>query len=248
MHDHPARYHALFGPDAPVTQAEREFLEYWTTEQHRALDYGAGLCGPARVLSQLGLDVFAYEPSPIIAAVALDRLNRKTVLGKGVTLLEGSPETLSETVAADFILIRGVFMLLNDEERRMALDAVSRHSVHGARLILDVRTAALPWAEQGGLIDEKRVGHATYTRHISYIRDSDQSTRVTCKVTSTKFGKTTLVAQEEFRVRADSPDHLRDCLAQNGFHIDRMYGAYDLAEPYTEGAHMIVCVAHRAIA
>jgi hypothetical protein len=63
MYEQTGRFYAFFGPHAVVTDEEKRFFAHWSTGCRRALDLGAGLCGPASTLAQLGLEVLAFEPS-----------------------------------------------------------------------------------------------------------------------------------------------------------------------------------------
>ncbi|MDB6157756.1 MAG: hypothetical protein JWO04_1462 [Gammaproteobacteria bacterium] len=127
MYEQTGRYYAFFGPHATITPVEEKFLAHWSNGKHHALDFGAGLCGSALLLARFGMEVFAFEPSPLIAALAMDRLNREGDLARSITLLEGPTEALGESFEADFILMRSVFMLLNSDQREAALEAVFRH-------------------------------------------------------------------------------------------------------------------------
>jgi hypothetical protein len=175
MYEQVGRYYALFGPTATTTAAEERFLRHWTQTRTRALDFGAGLCGPALVLRQLGLEVLAFEPSPVIAILALDRLSRNHRPEDSITLAEGPTSAFDEPYRADFIIMRSVLMLLNDSNRAAALDAVVRHALAGARLVVDVRTAHLPWADRAPLEDERRLGHTVYRRTVTYSRTTGSS-------------------------------------------------------------------------
>jgi hypothetical protein len=137
MYEQTGRYYAFFGPHAAVTGEEKRFLDHCSAGCRRAVDFGAGLCGPASALAHLGLEVLAFEPSPILASLAMDRLNRGDEIERSITLIEGTPANFTEPFAADLILMRSVLMLLNDTERATALDAVARHGAAGARLIVD---------------------------------------------------------------------------------------------------------------
>src|SRR5580704_13308467 len=131
MYEQTGRYYAFFGPHATITPDEEKFLAYWSNGKHRVLDFGAGLCASALLLARFGLEVVAFEPSPLLAALAMDRLNRDSDLARSITLLEGRTDLLQESFEADFVLMRSVFMLLNSDERGEALEAVWRHSAPG---------------------------------------------------------------------------------------------------------------------
>lgn len=104
MYEQTGRYYAFFGTAAKIPPEEIRFFEHWTAGRRRAMDLGAGLCGPATMLARLGLDVLAVETSPELAALAVDRLNRGDDTERSVTLVEGPVETLSDAFAADVIL------------------------------------------------------------------------------------------------------------------------------------------------
>jgi len=245
MYEQTGRYYAFFGPHATITQEEEKFLAHWSNGKHRALDFGAGLCGSALLLARLGLEVFAFEPSPVVAAIAMDRLNRENDLARSITLLEGPPQTLAESFEADFILIRSVFMLLNSSERRAALEAVCRHSAPGARMVIDARTSTLPWAEQGGLREERHLGRTLYRRHTKYTRQADGSTRVHWVVEGERFGRKFQIGEEDFTVQADTASGLKKQLCDNGFEVEQIFGAYDINRRHAEGDPMLVAVAQR---
>lgn len=243
MYEQTGRYYAFFGPHAAVTAAEQQFFAHWSAGCRRALDLGAGLCGPASTLAQLGLEVLAFEPSPILAALAMDRLNRGGEIERSITLVEGTAANFTEPFAADLVLMRSVLMLLNDADREVALGAAARHRAAGARLIVDVRTAALPWSDQGHLEEERRLGSTTYRRRTRYTREENAATRVHWTVEAERFGRGETVAEEEFLVRADTADGLRRLLAVHGFEVEQLYGSYDVNQAYSEGDAMIVAVA-----
>jgi hypothetical protein len=243
MYERTGRFYAFFGPHAVVTDEEKRFFAHWGAGCRRALDLGAGLCGPAVTLAQLGLEVLAFEPSPILAALAMDRLNRGGEVERSITLVEGTPANFGEPFSADLILMRSVLMLLNDAERVTALGAAKRHCAAGARLIVDARTVALPWSEQGHLEEERRLGSTTYRRRTRYTRAEDGSTSVHWAVESERFERTEVIADEQFLVRADTPDGIRRLLAAHGFEVEQLYGGYDTDRPYSEGDAMIVAVA-----
>src|SRR5262245_26112725 len=134
MYERTGRYYALFGPSAIVTPAEEAFFRHFSATGSRALDLGAGLCGPATVLAHLGLEVLAVEPSAVLAALALDRLGRGDEDAQRVTLVEGEVADLHEDFRADLILLRSVWMLIDDRARAVALEAVRRHAAPGAVL------------------------------------------------------------------------------------------------------------------
>jgi len=245
MYEQTGRYYAFFGPHATITPDEERFLAYWSNGKRCALDFGAGLCGSALLLARLGLDVFAFEPSPLLAALAMDRLNRDNDLARSITLLEGPTELLHESFEADFILMRSVFMLLSSDQRGAALDAVCRHSAPGARMVIDVRTSTLPWAEQGGVHEERNLGRTLYRRHTRYARQVDGSTRVHWEVKGERPGRTFNIAEEDFTVQADTVNGLKNLLSTKGFEVEQVYGAYDIDRPHVEGDAMLVAVAQR---
>jgi SAM-dependent methyltransferase len=247
MYEQTGRYYAFFGPHATITPEEEKFLAYWSNGKRRALDFGAGLCASALVLARLGLEVFAFEPSPLLAALAMDRLNRENDLARSITLLEGRTEELAESLEADFILMRSVFMLLNSDERDAALEAVGRHSAPGARMVIDVRTSALPWAEQGTLHEERHLGRTLYRRRTRYTRQVDGSTRVHWEVEGERPGRTFHIAEEDFTVQADTVNGLKDLLSIKGFEVEQIYGAYDIDRPRAEGDAVLVAVAQRKL-
>ena len=245
MYEQTGRYYAFFGPHATITPEEERFLAHWSNGKHRALDFGAGLCGSAMLLARLGLEVCAFEPSPLLATLAMDRLNRESDVARSITLLEGRAEALEGFSEADFVLMRSVFMLLKGEEREAALEAVYGHSVPGARMVIDVRTSALPWAEQGTLHEERHLGRTLYRRNTRYTRQVDGSTRVHWEVEGERSGRTFQIAQEDFTVQADTVNGLKDLLSAKGFEIEHTFGAYDIDRPYAQGDAMIVAVAQR---
>jgi len=247
MYEQTGRYYALFGPHATITPEEERFLAYWSNGRRCALDFGAGLCVSAMLLARLGLDVFAFEASPLLATLAMDRLNREGDLARSITLLEGRTEALSESFQADFILMRSVYMLLNDGERKAALDAVSRHSAPGARLVIDVRTSALPWAEQKSLYEERHLGRTLYRRNTRYTRQADGATRVHWEVEGERLERRFPIAEEDFTVRADTVSGLQNSLTANGFEIEQIFGAYDIDRPHTKADAMLVAVAQRKL-
>jgi SAM-dependent methyltransferase len=245
MYEQTGRYYAFFGPHATITPEEEKFLAYWSSGKHRVLDFGAGLCASALLLARFGLEVVAFEPSPLLAALAMDRLNRDSDLARSITLLEGRTDLLQESFEADFVLMRSVFMLLNSDERGEALEAVWRHSAPGARIVIDVRTLTLPWAEKGALHDERHLGRTLYRRHTRYTRQLDGSTRVHWEVEGERWGRTFHVAEEDFMVQADTVDGLKNLLSTKGFEVEQVYGAYDIDRPHVEGDAMLVAVAQR---
>jgi SAM-dependent methyltransferase len=247
MYEQTGRYYAFFGPHATITAEEEKFLAYWSNGKRRALDFGAGLGASALLLARFGLEVFAFEPSPLLAALAMDRLNRESDLARSITLLEGTTQALAESFEADFILMRSVFMLLSSDEREAALEAVRRHSAPGARMVIDVRTPALPWAEQGTLGEERRLGQTLYRRHTNYTRQEDGSTRVHWEVEGTRLGREFHIAKEDFTVQADTASGLKNLLSDKGFEVEHVFGAYDLDRPLAEGDAMLVAVAHRKL-
>lgn len=246
MYERTGRYYAFFGPAAQVSPEEHRFFEHWTAGRRRAMDLGAGLCGPATLLARLGLKVLAVEPSPELAALAMDRLNRGDETERSITLVEGPVESLSEPFRADVILLRSVLMLLNDEERHAALDAARRHAAPGARLICDVRTATLPWADEPSKVEERNLGNTCYRRSTRYSRDESGSTRVEWLVETQRAGCTREVARESFHVRADTEPGLRRLLQNCGFEWRQSYGAYDLDRPCDASSPMIVAIAESA--
>jgi len=243
MYEQTGRYYAFFGPHAVVTSEEEQFFAHWAAGCRRALDFGAGLCGPALSLAQLGLEVLAFEPSPILAALAMDRLNRSDDVARSITLVEGAVDAFTEEFSADLILMRSVLMLLNDAERATALNAVLRHAAPGARLIVDARTAALSWSERGSLDEERRLGSTTYRRRTQYSRDKSGGTNVHWTVEAERFGCAKTVASEHFAVRADTAEGLREMLAARGFEVEKFFGAYDINQPYTGVEETIIAVA-----
>ncbi|MGH8286731.1 MAG: class I SAM-dependent methyltransferase [Steroidobacteraceae bacterium] len=243
MYERTGRYYALFGPKAVTTDAEERFLRHWARGRERALDLGAGLCGPATMLARLGLDVLAFEPSPILGALALDRLGRVSDEGGNVTLVEGDTATFAEPFTADLLLMRSVWMLLDDAQRKLAIEALKRHCAPGARLIVDARTAALFWADKGGSDEERRIGHTLFRRSNRYARLADGSTQVHWIVEVERFCRRVDRVEESFTVRADSADDLSRDLSAEGFAIEQLYAAYDLDAPYAAGSEMIFAVA-----
>jgi hypothetical protein len=113
--------------------------------------------------------VLAFEPSPILAALAMDRLNRGSDSERSITLVEGTLVNFTEPFAADFILMRSVLMLLDDADRATALNAAARHSAAGARLIVDAAQWRCPgpnrviWKKKDGS-DRRRTVDAPGTR------------------------------------------------------------------------------------
>lgn len=243
MYEQSGRYYAFFGPSATVTPEETRFIAHWAKGCRRALDFGAGLCGPATTLALLGLEVLAFEPSPMLAALAMDRLNRGDDSERAITLVEGAPEKFAEPFAADLILMRSVLMLLDDRQRSIALDAVARHAAPGARLIVDARTSALPWSRQQPLVEERRLGLTTYRRQTDYSRLDDGATGVHWTIEAERFGCSHVVAEERFTVRADDVDGLRRLLSAHGFAVEQVHGGYDLDRPHGNDDEMIVAVA-----
>jgi hypothetical protein len=110
-------------------------------------------------------------------------------------------------------------------------------------LIVDARTAALPWSEQGKLEEERRLGSTTYRRRTLYTREENAATRVHWAVEAERFGRKETIAEERFLVRADTADGLRQLLAAHGFEVEQLYGSYDLDRAYSDGDAMIVAVA-----
>lgn len=246
MYEQTGRYYAFFGPHAGVAPEEERFLAHWTAGRRRALDLGAGLCGPALAMAGLGLEVLAFEPSPVLAAIVMDRLNGGDEAARSVTLVEGNVETFAEPYAADVILMRSVLMLLDDQARDAALAAARRHGAPDTRLIVDVRTQALAWVERGETVEERQLGHTTYRRRTRYSRNNDGATIVVWAVEADRFGRVTPLAQERFVVRADTPGSLRRLLAGHGFEVEQLYGAYETDRPYVDGDAVIVAVATRS--
>jgi hypothetical protein len=199
--------------------------------------------GPNLCPAQLGLEVLAFEPSPILAALAMDRLNRGSDSERSITLVEGTLVNFTEPFAADFILMRSVLMLLDDADRATALNAAARHSAAGARLIVDARTVALPWSEQGHLEEERWLGSTAYRRRTRYTREEKGATRVHWSVEAVRFGRKEAIAEEQFLIRADTVDGLRQLLAVHGFEVEQLYGSYDIGRAYSDADAMIVAVA-----
>jgi SAM-dependent methyltransferase len=243
MYEQTGRYYAFFGPHAVVTPEEKQFFGHWTAGCRRVIDFGAGLCGPASTLAHLGLEVLAFEPSPVLAAIAMDRLNRGDDIDRSITLIEGAPETFATSFTADLILMRSVVMLLNSAERAIALRAAAKYIAPGARLILDVRTPALPWIARGTLEEERRLGSTIYRRRTRYTRGDCGATHVHWTVEAERFGLATALAEEHFDVRADTVDGLKEVLVNAGFEVEKLYSAYDINRPYSDGEEMIVAVA-----
>lgn len=243
MYEKTGRYYALFGPKAVTTSAEEAFFRHWAAGRSRALDLGAGLCGPATALARLGLDVLAVEPSPILAALALERLGHGADPTARVTLAEGEVGALDEPFRADLILLRSVWMLIDDEARRVALDVARRHAAPGALLIVDARTVALDWADRAGPEEEKRIGHTVFRRRTRYTRLRDGGTEVHWVVDAERFGRHVESAEETFVVRADTPAGVTEALRAAGFAIERLYQAYDLGAEFAHGASTLVAVA-----
>jgi hypothetical protein len=245
MYEQTGRYYAFFGPHATITPDEEKFLAYWSKGKRCALDFGAGLCASALLFARFGLEVFAYEPSPLLAALAMDRLNREGDGARSITLLEGRSEALAEPFEADFILMRIVFMLLNSDERRSALEAVCRHSSPGARMVIDVRTSTLPWAEQGTVHEERNLGRTLYRRTTRYTRQVDGSTSVHWEVAGERLGRTFHIGGEDFTVQADTVSGLKSLLSTKGFEVEQIFGAYDIDRPHADGDAMLVAIAQR---
>ena len=243
MYEKTGRYYAFFGPHAVVTPEEERFFAHWAAGRRHALDLGAGLGGPATMLARLGLEVLAFEPSPVLAGLAMDRLGRGDEAARSVTLVEGPVAALSEPFRADLILVRSVLMLLDDDARVEVLAAAARHAVSGALLVLDARTSALNWAEKGDQTEERTLGSTVYRRVTRYKREGDGSTTVDCSVFSMLYGTTRSLGEESFRIRADTAEGLRRLLSSHGFAIEQMYGSYDLSRPYQPGEPMIVVAA-----
>lgn len=176
----------------------------------------------------------------------MDRLNLGDEVARSITLVEGPIETFAEPFAADIILIRSVLMLLNDVERQAVLDAARRHAAKQARLIVDVRTTTLPWADKGVTSEERRLGQTALRRHTKYARGAGGATHVHWRVEAERFGRTQEVAAETFCVRADTPECLTAVLRQHGFVVEQLYGGYDLDQPYVADSPMVVAVAQRA--
>lgn len=242
MYEKTGRYYALFGPSAVTTPAEERFFRHWSAGRSRALDLGAGLCGPSTVLARLGLDVLAVEPSPALATLALDRLGREAIEQR-VTLVEGTVASLDEPFRADVILLRSVWMLIDDEARRVVLAAARRHAAPDAVVILDARTAALDWADHPAPQEERRLGHTLYRRHVRYTRLPGGGTEVYWAVDVERFGRRIESVDETFVVRADTPEGVARDLRSAGFNVAHTYRTYDLDAPYSPGAAMLVVVA-----
>ena len=243
MYEKTGRYYALFGPAAQTTPAEEAFFRHYGQGRSRALDLGAGLCGPATLLAKLGLDVLAVEPSPTVAALALDRLGRASADAPKVTLVEGDVSALDEPFQADLVLLRSVWMLLDDEARAVALDAVRRHCAPDALLVVDARTRALDWADRPGPQEQRSVGHTVYRRRARYARRANGDTEVHWVVEAERFGRLIDVAEESFLVRADTLVGLSEDLRRAGFVVERAFAAYDLQVPFAEPSAMLVAVA-----
>jgi SAM-dependent methyltransferase len=246
MYEQFGRYYAFFGAQASVTSEEQRFLAHWTVGRRCALDFGSGLCEPALILAELGLEVFAFEPSPILALLAMDRLSRGSEPSRSITLLEGRAEDLSESFKADFILMRSVLMLLNNDERQTALRAVVRHAAPEAQFVFDVRTPALAWANEKIQMQERYLGRTLFRRISTYERTSDGGTVVHCVVEADRNGKALRVAEEDFTIRTDSAEGLRDLLSETGFEVLQLYGKYDLTKTYEKSDEMIVAVARNS--
>jgi hypothetical protein len=243
MYEKTGRYYALFGPTAQTTPAEEAFFRHYGEGRVRALDLGAGLCGPATLLANLGLDVLAVEPAPVLAALALDRLGRQSHDEQRITLVEGEVSLLNEAFRADLVLLRSVWMLLDDEARFVALQAARRHCAADALLIVDARTAALDWADHARPEETRAVGHTHYRRRTRYARLPDGDTEVHWVVEAERFGRLVEVVEETFVVRADTLAGLGDDLRGAGFILERAYGGYDLQAPFAAGSAMLVAVA-----
>ncbi len=245
MYEKTGRYYALFGPTAVTTSAEEAFFRHWCAGRARALDLGAGLCGPATMLARLGIEVVAVEPSPVLATLALDRLGRADDAAQRVTLVEGDVATLSEDFHADVILLRSVWMLIDDEARDIALAAARRHAAPGAIVVLDARTAALDWADRAAGHEEKRIGETMYRRLTRYARRANGDTEAAWTVDVERFGRRIESVEETFVVRADTAQGVARDLGRAGFRVERTYQGYDLETPYVEGAALLVTVARR---
>jgi len=73
MYEKTGRYYALFGPKAVTTSAEIGFFRHWSAGCSRALDLGAGLCGPATALARIGLDVLGLREDLRSAGFGIER-------------------------------------------------------------------------------------------------------------------------------------------------------------------------------
>ncbi|MEX2148973.1 MAG: methyltransferase domain-containing protein [Steroidobacteraceae bacterium] len=243
MYERTGRYYALFGPTAVTTPAEDAFFRHWSADRRRALDLGAGLCGPATLLASFGLEVLAIEPSAVLATLALDRLSRGEEAAQKVTLVEGDVSALNEDYRADIIVLRSVWMLIDDEARATALAAMRKHAAPGAILIVDARTVALDWADHPGPQEEKHIGHTLYRRRTRYSRRENGDTEVYWSIEVERFGRHIEFVDETFVVRADTAHGIAADLMRAGWRIERIFRGYDLDAPYVEGAPMIVIVA-----
>jgi SAM-dependent methyltransferase len=245
MYEATGQFYALFGPAAPLTAAEQEFLVRWAAGRRAALDLGCGLCGPSFFIASLGLDVLAFEPSPTLAPLALDRIGQAPAEAQRALTFVHCPTTaLDEPFRADLILMRSVWMLLDDEQRLECMSALSRHSMGGARLIIDARTSKLAWADTPLRVDEKRIGNSVFSRHTHYTR-LPHGTAVHCSVRETRFDRLVTEREETFFVRADTAETVRRSLLQFDFDIEASYASYDLADPPGPASPMIVAVASR---
>ena len=234
MYEATGQYYALFGPQAGVSDAERAFLAHLAAGRQRALDFGAGLCAPAMALAAIGLEVLAFEPSPTLVPLALDRLGRADdAIARRITLVGGAVEDLNEPFDADLLLMRSVWMLLDDRQRGAALAALLRHAAPDAMLIVDARTAALSWADAPEAYDERVIGATRYRRSTRYERRAG-GTHVHWTIEIERFGKTVGRCEEAFFVRADTLSGLAEALRCGGFAIERSFGGYDLDSALTE--------------
>lgn len=223
-----------------------EFFLRHVSSARNILDVGAGTGGIAIPLARKGITAYCIEPSPAMRQEFERKLNKEPELRKRITLVEGTADTFKCSRSFPNCILSGTFdHFLDHEERRAALENISRHLDSGGVIVFDVFLGMMeggPLKPAGEVfVDRRKVRRLVGGR---VLPERQKETHLVFEVYDA--GQLRDRIEEVSLVGVVDRDEVHDVLSATGFDVRREWGGYDF-RPYREGDQLLILEAAKRI-
>jgi SAM-dependent methyltransferase len=210
-------------------------------------------CGTGRVLfpiARLGLDITGIDLSPAMLDIARAKVAKARVVGR-VTIEEADMRafSLGREYGMAFIALNSLMHLETRAEQQRAFASVRRHLAKGGRFIVDLFNPdeGLPDPAQENqlllhCLKQRPDGSQLLHFQSASVNRGAQLVSVTNYYDDTGSDGTIRRHLAPFRLRYVHIGELELMLEHEGFHVEDVYGSYDL-EPFRNGSPRIIAVA-----
>jgi SAM-dependent methyltransferase len=202
-------------------------------------------CGSGRLLAplaQAGLECSGVDIAPAMLARARQRLDR---LGLTARLVEQDMTrlTLDQRFRTILLVLDSFGLLVDRADQLGALRAARRHVTHDGRFVLDVSNGNL----RGGSEPVEELVHQLTDQSITkwVVRrphPAEQVDELTCFYDEVQADGLVRRTQLDLRLRWFTRFELELLLDKAGWHIEEVYGSYDL-EPFGPNSDRLIVIA-----